>query len=50
MIHIETDRLVLRPLRMEDAESVFEYACDPEVTTYVTWDAHKTINDSRTYI
>lgn len=50
MISLETDRLILRPLRMEDAVSVFEYACDPEVTTYVTWDAHKTINDSRAYI
>lgn len=50
MIHIETDRLILRPLRTEDAESVFEYASDPEVTTYVTWDAHKTIDDSIEFI
>ncbi|MBP6985188.1 MAG: N-acetyltransferase [Alphaproteobacteria bacterium] len=50
MIQIETDRLMLRPLRMEDAESVFEYAYDPEITTYVTWDAHKTIDDSTAYI
>jgi ribosomal-protein-alanine N-acetyltransferase len=50
MITIETARLILRPLRPEDAESVFEYASDPEVTTYVTWDAHKTIDDSKAYI
>jgi RimJ/RimL family protein N-acetyltransferase len=50
MIHFETDRLMLRPLRREDAETVFEYASDPEVTTYVTWDAHKTIDDSKAYI
>jgi [ribosomal protein S5]-alanine N-acetyltransferase len=50
MVHIETDRLILRPLRREDAASVFDYACDPEVTTYVTWDAHESIDDSKQYI
>ena len=50
MIHIKTDRLILRPLRIEDAESVFKYASDPEVTTYVTWDVHKIIDDSKAYI
>lgn len=35
---------------MEDAESLFEYASDPEVTTYVTWNAHKTIDDSKAFI
>ncbi len=50
MIPIETDRLILRPLRMEDAESVFEYASDHAVTEFVTWDAHKSIDDSKAYI
>ncbi len=50
MIQIETDRLILRPLRRQDAEAVFAYASDPEVTTYVTWNTHKTIDDSLTFI
>ena len=35
---IETERLVLRKLRMEDAPVIFEtYAQDPEVTRYLVW-------------
>lgn len=45
-----TARLVLRPLRPEDANDIFHYAHDPEVTRYTTWDAHRTVEDSRTFI
>jgi ribosomal-protein-alanine N-acetyltransferase len=50
MTCIETDRLILRPLRMEDAESMFEYAQDPEVTKYLPWDNHQSIADTRAYL
>lgn len=50
MTYIETDRLILRPLRLEDAEAMFEYASDPEITTYVTWDAHRTIEDTKAFL
>lgn len=45
-----TDRLSLRRLKPEDAASVFAYASDPEMTSYVSWDAHKSIDDSLSYI
>ena len=45
-----TARLILRPLRLDDASAVFHYAHDPEVTRSTTWDAHATVEDSRRYI
>ena len=32
---IETERLLLRTLKMEDAEDIFEWVSDPQVTTYL---------------
>jgi ribosomal-protein-alanine N-acetyltransferase len=40
----------LRPLRTTDASDVFHYAHDPEVTKYTTWNAHRTVEDSRHFI
>ena len=47
---IETTRLILRPLTIEDAPSMFEYTSNPEVTKYVLWDAHQTIDDTISFI
>lgn len=47
---IETDRLILRPLRMSDARDMFAYSKDPEVSRHVLWDPHKTIWDSRRFL
>ena len=45
---LETERLRLRPFRMEDAESIFSgWASDPEVTKYLTWNPHKSIRETR---
>ena len=38
----------LRKLRLSDAEAVFAYASDAEVTRYVLWDTHGSIEDSET--
>ena len=35
---LETERLLLRRMRLEDAEAMFAYASDPEVTRYVLFD------------
>src|ERR1035437_1159308 len=45
-----TARLVLRSLRPEDASDIFLCAHAPEVTQYTTWDAHRTVEDSRMFI
>ena len=47
---IETDRLLLRTLRMADAEDIFEWVSDPQVTAYLFWRAHQSIEDSRDFI
>ena len=48
LITLETDRLLLRPFRKEDAESVFNnYASDDEVTKYVTWCTHESIETTK---
>ena len=44
---LETKRLLLRTLRISDAEDTFEYASDPEVTKYTFWRAHHAIEDSK---
>jgi RimJ/RimL family protein N-acetyltransferase len=47
----ETSRLVLRPLGREDAPAIFEgYACDPEVTRYLTWPLHTDLEDTLAFL
>ena len=43
---LETGRLLLRRMRLDDAEAMFAYASDPEVTRYVLFDTHRSIEDS----
>ena len=45
---IDTHRLVLRPFRLEDAEAMYRnWASDPEVTRYLTWPAHASVDGTR---
>ncbi|MEA5013812.1 MAG: GNAT family protein [Candidatus Limiplasma sp.] len=45
-----TPRLLLRPVRMSDAQDIFEYSRDPEVARHVLWEAHQSIHQTRGYI
>lgn len=47
---LETDRLILRPLRMRDAEDLFSYASDPAVSRHVLWNTHESLGDSRQFL
>lgn len=47
---LETERLILRKLTQKDAEDIHAYASNEEVTTYVTWENHKTLDDTRAFI
>jgi len=47
---LETKRLILRRLRPEDENDVFEYASDEEVSRFVFWNTHRSIEDSRNFI
>lgn len=46
----ETERLILRKLTMDDAEDIFAYASDPEVSKFVPWDTHSSVDDSKAFI
>ena len=47
---IETERLLLRRMRLGDAEAMFAYASDPEVTRYVLWETHRSIQESENFL
>ena len=47
---METKRLILRPWREEDAESLFEYAKDPRVGPIAGWPVHTSADNSREII
>ena len=47
---LETDRLILRKMSLDDAEAVFAYASDPEVSRYVIWETHRSIEESRAFL
>ncbi|MFD1901492.1 GNAT family N-acetyltransferase [Enterococcus termitis] len=43
---LETERLILRPVTLEDAKAMYEYASDEETVTYV-FPLHQSIKDTR---
>ena len=46
---IETQRLILRRFKIEDAEDMYDnWASDPEVTRYLTWPVHSSLEVTRT--
>ena len=48
---LETQRLLLRKPRAQDADVIFRvYARDPEVTRYLTWRTHTSIETTRDFI
>ena len=47
---INTPRLTLRALTMDDAAEVFVYASDPDVTLFTHWSAHTHIEDTLAFL
>jgi RimJ/RimL family protein N-acetyltransferase len=48
---IHTDRLTLRPPTMEDAQTLFEaYTQDPEVTRYLAWKPHESVDETSDWL
>jgi len=44
---LQTERLILRPLSLDDAEHIFKtWTNDPDVEKYMIWDLHQTVNDT----
>ena len=48
--YLETDRLILRPWREDDAEDLYTYASDPEVGPPAGWPPHTSVENSREII
>ena len=47
---IVTERLLLRPIAMSDAQEIYEYCCRDEVTKFVRFETHKSIADTEAFI
>lgn len=47
---METERILLRPWREEDAEALYRHASDPEVGPRAGWSPHKSVVESRNII
>ncbi len=47
---IETPRLLLRPVTRDDAEAIYSYASNPNVSKYTLWEPHQTVQDSLKFI
>jgi [ribosomal protein S5]-alanine N-acetyltransferase len=48
---VETGRLVLRRPRVSDEPEIFaRYASDPEVTRYMAWPTHRSLDDTRAFL
>jgi len=47
---METPRLILRPWNENDAESLYEYASDPDVGPIAGWPVHTSVENSRMII
>jgi ribosomal-protein-alanine N-acetyltransferase len=48
--YLETESLIIRKLTKEDAPAIFHYASDPEITKYVLFPTHQTIEDTWTFL
>lgn len=47
---IETDRLILRPLTVNDADAVFEWTGDERVAEYMIYPCHRNIEVTREWL
>lgn len=48
---IETERLILRRMKEEDALFIYEnWASDPLVTKYLTWEPHQSLEVTKKYV
>ena len=48
---LTTRRLTLRPRQAEDAAAIFErYAADPEVTRFMSWPTHASLDDTHRFL
>jgi ribosomal-protein-alanine N-acetyltransferase len=47
---LETERLLLRKITQADEADVFDCASEPEVSKYMSWEPHQSLEDTRAYL
>ncbi|MBP3437429.1 MAG: GNAT family N-acetyltransferase [Clostridia bacterium] len=47
---LESERLLFRPILPEDAEDMYAYSCQENVTAYLLWEAHPDLPYTASYI
>lgn len=47
---LKTDRLILRAIDLSDADAIFQYAKNPNVSRFTLWEPHKSLEDTIEYI
>ncbi len=47
---LETERLILRRMKRSDAQDMFEYSKNPEVTRYLLWMPHPSVGYTARYL
>ncbi|MGP7818671.1 GNAT family N-acetyltransferase [Niallia sp. 01092] len=47
---LQTERLILRKITLEDLDDMYAYGSDDDVTKYVTWDTHQTLSDTKGFL
>jgi [ribosomal protein S5]-alanine N-acetyltransferase len=47
---LETERLLLRKITLEDVDDMYSYASNKEVSKYVTWETHHTLYDTKVFV
>lgn len=47
---IETERLILRHMKVSDARDMYDYARRPQVTRYLLWAPHDSLDYTRSYL
>lgn len=49
--NLETKRLLLRPLTVDDAETIYEnWTSDPDVAKFMRWELHKDVSETREWL
>ena len=47
---LETERLILRPLTIEDRDAIFKWTGDPRVNKYMIYPLYKSVEDGREWL
>ena len=47
---LETNRLILRRMKVSDAQDMYEYSCLKDVTEYLLWSPHSSVKYTRNYL